>query len=689
MNMNKEEAKPASARSYGEAKKRIEKLREVINRQRYLYHVLDRPDISDEVHDSLKHELWQLEQQFPDLVTPDSPTQRIGGEPLDKFKKVSHRVPMLSIEDIFAEEELRDWEEYLKRLSAQKQFGYFAELKIDGFAVSLVYRDGVFVRGATRGNGQIGEDVTQNLKTIESIPLKVGLGEDGPSPGWARTVLAQSEVEVRGEVYMEKKAFERFNAERKKRGEELFANPRNLAAGSIRQLDPKLTASRPLKFMAYDLVTALGQTRHSEEHTILRSLGFKTDETAKRCENLTEVVSYWKEMGQRREQFPFHIDGIVTQVDNNVLFEKFGVAGKGYRAMRALKFAGKQATTKLLDIQVQVGRTGAITPVAILQPVRVAGVLISRATLHNEDEIERLSVKIGDTVVVERAGDVIPAVVRIIEDLRTGSERAFRMPANCPMCKSRLIRPEGEAIRRCPNINCMAKRRECLYHFVSKKAFDIGGLGPRIADQLMEQGLVQDAADLFELTDGDLVPLERFADKSAANLVEAIQRSKRIPLARFIYALGIRHVGEEIAADLAEHWESLGKLQRASKEELEQVRDVGSVVAKSIGDWFAQKENREFIERLQKAGVVVEREKRKEKSEKLRAKTFVLTGTLDSMTRDEAKAKIRAFGGELSESVSQKTDYVVAGGNPGSKLTRARELGVQVLGEKEFLKLID
>ena len=487
---------------------------------------------------------------------------------------------------------------------------------------------------------------------------------------------------------MEKKAFERFNEERKKRGEELFANPRNLAAGSIRQLDPKLAASRPLKFMAYDLVTALGQARHSEEHALLRTLGFKTDDTAKRCEDLAEVVSYWKEVGKKREQLPFHIDGIVAQVDSNVLFEKFGVAGKGYRAIRALKFAGKQGVTKLLDIQVRVGRTGAVTPVAILEPVQVGGVVISRATLHNEDEIKRLGVKIGDTVVVERAGDVIPAVVRVIEDLRTGSERAFRMQEVCPMCKSKLILPRGEVIRRCPNTKCMAKRREYLYHFVSKKAFDINGLGPRITDQLMEQGLVQDAADLFALTAGDLVPLERFAAKSAANLTGAIRRSKRISLARFIYALGIRHVGEETAADLAERWESLGKLQRASKEELEQVRDVGSVVAKSIGDWFAQKENKDFVERLQKAGVVIQNPKYKIQNRKLAGKTFVLTGTLGTMTREDAKEKIRALGGEISESVSRKTAYVVAGETPGSKLEKAKELRVRILTEKEFLAML-
>ena len=677
-----------------EAKKRIEKLRKVINRQRYLYHVLDSSEISDEAHDSLKHELWKLEQEFPDLVTPDSPTQRVGGEPLERFEKVGHGSPMLSIEDVFSEEELRDWETYLLRLRAPregaklKSIEYFAELKIDGFAVSLLYRDGVFVLGATRGNGQIGEDVTQNLKTIESIPMKLERFESRAS----NFRFPPKELEVRGEVYMTKEDFEKFNRERKKRGEEPFANPRNLAAGSIRQLDPKLAASRPLKLMAYDLVTDLGQTKHSEEHAILRAIGFKTDDTARVCRTPEEVVSYWKATAKTREALPFHIDGIVVQVNDNTVFQELGVAGKGPRAVRALKFAGKQATTKILDIQVQIGRTGAITPVALLEPVRVAGVTISRATLHNEDEIRRLGAKIGDTVVVERAGDVIPAVVQVVKELRAGKEKEFKMPKHCPICKSELIRPEGEAVRRCPNAGCQAKRREHLYHFVSRKAFDIEGLGPKVIDQLREQGLVRDAVDLFELTEGDLIPLERFAEKSSANLVAAIQASKRIPLVRFLYALGIRHVGEETAIDLAERFLSLEKLQKASQEELEAVRDVGGGVARSIYAWFRTKENLNFIKRLQKVGVVIQDAIRqpadKIQDTKLAGKTFVLTGTLATMTREEAKEKIRELGGEISESVSKKTDYVVEGENPGSKLDRAKELGVQVIGEKELCRIL-
>ena len=669
-----------------EAKKRLEKLRQVINRQRYLYHVLDRQDISDEVHDSLKHELWLLEQKFPDLVTPDSPTQRVGGEPVEKFEKVSHRVPMLSIEDVFGEEELQQWEEYVKRLSDRESIEYFAELKIDGFAVSLLYRDGLFVQGATRGSGTVGEDVTQNLKTIEAIPLRLEIKN-------LKLEIPPAELEVRGEVYMTKEDFEKFKTS--------FANPRNLAAGSIRQLDPRLAAARPLKFMAYDLVTDLGQAAHAEEHEILQAIGFRTDKTARVCASLQEVISYWKEAEKKRDTLPFQVDGIVAQVNDNKTFEALGVAGKGWRGMRALKFAGKQAATKILDIQVQVGRTGALTPVALLRPVGVGGVQITRATLHNEDEIKRLGVKVGDTVVVERAGDVIPAVVQVISDLRSGSEKEFHMPVRCPMCKSKLVRKEGEVARRCPNTNCQAKQREYLYHFVSRKAFDIDGLGPKIIDQLMEHGLVRDAVDLFELTEGDLVPLERFAAKSAENLVSAINQSKKISWARFLYALGIFHVGEETANALARNFPPHGRspvgrqFQNLSLEDLQRVPDIGPKVAESIYTWFHTKENIEFIKRLQSVGVRIEKQnpapypRHLADGSGLSGKTFVLTGTLDSMSRDEAKEKIRTLGGEVSESVSKKTSYVVIGENPGSKLKQVKALGIRVIDEKEFTKMLE
>ena len=683
-----------------ETKKRIEKLRELINRHRYMYHVLDKLEISDEAFDTLKHELWQLEQQYPDLITPDSPTQRVGGEALGKFNKVEHRVKMLSIEDIFSDEELQNWEDYLTRLSGEKKFEYFAELKMDGFAVALWYHNGILTTGSTRGNGEIGEDITQNLKTIESIPLRLSMQGNIQKSSRARIeqLITKGDIEVRGEVYMEKEAFAQYNEERRKKDEEPYANPRNLAAGSIRQLDPKLTASRPLQFMAYDLVTDVGQTLHSEEHDIVRALGFKTDRSAKICSTLAQAIGYWKSTGERRDTLPFHIDGVVVVVNQNRVFSELGVAGKSPRGMRALKFAGKQATTKVLDIQTQVGRTGAITPVALLEPVQVAGVTISRASLHNQDEIERLDVRIGDTVIVERAGDVIPAVIDVVKDLRDGSEKPYRAPRDCPICDTLLVREKGEVIWRCPNKDCQAQKREILYHFVSKKAFDIDGLGPKILDQLVEQKLISDAADLFTLREEDLVDLERFADKSAANLIEAIELAKTVSLARFVYALGIRHVGEETAHGLSEHfssqggpasgWGSIERLQGAKLQELEGIRDIGGVVAQSLHDWFSLKANLQFVLRLHKAGVKIDRPKTGIQKQKFHGKIFVFTGSLQSITRDEAKQKIRNLGGAIAESISAKTDYTVVGEGAGSKLKKAKHLKIRLLTEKEFLKML-
>jgi len=687
-----------------QAKDRIHRLKKTIDRHRYLYHVLDRQEISDEALDSLKHELSLLEARYPDLVTRDSPTQRVGGEPLDRFEKVEHSVPMLSIEDIFSEKELQDWEEYVKRLLGG-QWEYFAELKVDGLAIALRYQHGVLVSGATRGNGRVGEDVTQNIKTIESIPLKLQnpkheirnpkqiLNNKFKIPNGFEFRISNFEfppalLEVRGEVYIEKRDFEKFNVERTKQGEQQFANPRNLAAGSIRQLDPKLAASRPLKFIAYDMVTDANQRLHSEEHEMLRAIGFKTDRTAKVCANIQEVCEHWKDMEKKREALPFQVDGIVVNINDNAAFEKLGVAGKSPRAIRAMKFVGKQATTKIADVKFQVGRTGAVTPVAVLEPVQLYGVTVSHATLHNEDEIKKLAVKIGDTVVVERAGDVIPAVVKVLPELRDGKEKSFRMPSQCPSCAARLTRPEGEAIWRCRNPNCRAQQREFLYHFVSKKAFDIRGLGPKIIDRLVEEHLISDPSDIFELQAGDLAPLERFAEKSASNIISAIERSKRIPLSRFLYSLGIRHAGEETAIDLSEHFGSVEKLQRATKEELESVRGVGSVVAESIESWFRSKTNQKLIEVLVKAGVTIENPQPMPKGKKLKRLVFVLTGSLTAISREEAKEKIRLLGGEVSDSVSRATAYLVVGEKPGSKLNKAQRLGVKTIGEQEFLSLL-
>ena len=694
-----------------EAKKRIEKLKKVINHHRYLYHVLNKQEISDAALDSLKHELFKLEEMYPEFITPDSPTQRVAGKPLEGFKKVSHPLPMLSMEDVFSEKELRDWEDYLNRLAphhfSQKSgegVEYFAELKIDGFAITLIYENGIFLAGATRGDGKIGEDVTQNLKTIESIPLSLEirrkLPENEEIAKNLQKLIEKGKIEIRGEVYMEKKAFEKFNEEQRKRSLAPFANPRNLAAGSIRQLNPKLAASRPLKFLAYDIVTDFGQEKHSQEHRILTALGFKTD-PGRECQSLQETVEFWREVAKKRETLPFLIDGIVINIDDNSLFKKLGVVGKSPRGSRAFKFAPQQATTVIEDIKLQVGRTGAVTPVAHLKPVQVGGVTITRATLHNEDEIKRLGVKIGDTVIVGRAGDVIPDVVKVLPDLRTGKEREFHFPKNCPVCEAKLERKDREVVWRCPNPNCGARKRESLYHFTSKKAFDIEGLGPKIIDQLIDENLISSAPDLFELKEGDLIPLERFAEKKTQNIIEAIQNSEKIPLVRFIYALGIRHVGEETAINLANYLSSVSedgdkmkfhrlgsieKLKKTTKEELEKIPDIGPEVSESIYDFFQEKRNQKLIDDLIRAGVKILTPERVGK--KLTGRTFVLTGTLETITREEAKEKIRLLGGEISETVSKKTNYIIVGKKPGSKYERAKELGVKTINEKEFLHLI-
>lgn len=678
--------------SKNETKKRIEKLKEVINHHRYLYHVQDRQEITDAALDSLKHELYELEKNNPEFLTLDSPTQRVGGAPLPEFKKVKHDIPMLSIEDIFAEKELQDWEEYLKRLEPGVKFQFFAELKIDGFAISLIYENGLFSVGSTRGDGKNGEDVTQNLKTIESIPLKLDLKTEIADKKVQETVkklINNGKIEIRGEVYIDKRDFERFNQALLKKGEKTFANPRNLAAGSIRQLNPQLAASRPLKFLAYDILTDMGQAFHSQEHAILPLIGFKTDH-GEICENLSDTVNFWREINRKRDNLPFQIDGVVISIDNNELFNKLGVAGKSPRAIRAFKFSPQQATTKVLDIKLQVGRTGAITPVAILRPTVVGGVTITRATLHNEEEIRRLGVRIGDTIIVERAGDVIPAVAKVITELRTGKEESFRFPRKCPVCEASLIKPEGEAIWRCLNPKCPAKKRENLYYFTSRKAFDIKGLGPKIVDQLVNNNLVSTASDIFQLEEGDLLPLFRFGEKSAQNLIKAIQNSKKITLAKFIFALGIRHAGEETAVDLADHFGSIDKLKKASKEEINLIPNIGNKIAESIYNWFQERKNQKLIEELLIAGVEIEKSNPSTRLRAgiLREKTFVLTGALDSMTREIAKDKIRFLGGKISETISRKTDYLIAGKEPSSKLEKAKKLGVKIINEPEFLKIV-
>ncbi|MEK7647212.1 MAG: NAD-dependent DNA ligase LigA [Patescibacteria group bacterium] len=679
-----------------EVKDRIDRLKKTINHHRYLYHVLDRQEISDAALDSLKHELKLLEDAYPDLVTPDSPTQRVGGEPAAGFKKVKHFAPMLSLEDIFEESEFDDWLARIQKLlGGGKMPSLFVENKFDGLALSLIYKNGVLNRAATRGNGLVGEDITQNARTIEAIPLKLEIHKDLstgqvglPSRIFKNlsAVLRDGTLEIRGEILINQKEFKRINREREERGEAVYANPRNLAAGSVRQLDPKITASRKLTFSAYDLVGDVGQKRHSEEHQILFALGFRSDHDAKICADETQVFKARKETERRREHLGYGIDGLVVTVDENLFFEGLGVAGKAPRGAVAFKFPPLEATTVVQDIIVQVGRTGALTPVALLRPVNIGGVVVSRATLHNEDEIHRLGVKIGDTVIVGRAGDVIPDIKKTLADLRSGHERAFHMPKKCPVCEGEIKKDKDGVMHRCVNKKCQARSLRFIYYFVSRQGFDIKGLGPKIIKALFDAGLIQDAADLFELKEGDLTPLQRFAEKSAENLIKSIAAKKEVELASFIRSLGILHVGVETARDLAIRFRSLEKLREAALEDLERVPNIGTVVAKSIFEWFQDARNKEFLRKLLRHVSI--KYKKAERSKKLSGKVFVLTGTFKALSRDEAKKRIREMSGDVSESVSRKTDFVVAGGEPGSKLARAQEFGVKILNEKEFLDML-
>lgn len=684
-----------------QAKKRIKKLRTEINHHRYLYHVLNRQEISDAVLDSLKQNLVKLEKDFPDLLTLDSPTQRVAGEVLSGFKKIRHQTPMLSLNDAFSVEELEDWKNRLQKLIPGGNLNYFAEIKVDGFAVSLIYENGLLKTASTRGDGIIGENVTENVKTIESVPLRLhDISElhkekeiHAILKRFPRVKKAVSKIprtlEVRGEVYMTKRAFEEVNLEQEKKGLPHFANPRNIAAGSVRQLNPQITASRKLDFLAYDLVTNLKQENHEEEHLIAKLFGFKTVEFAANCKDTDEIVKFWKQVLDKRGKLPLLIDGIVVQISSGNLFEKLGVVGKAPRGAIAFKFPAKEATTIVKDIVVQVGRTGVLTPVALLEPVEIEGVVISRATLHNMDEIERLDVRIGDTVVVQRAGDVIPDIVKVLKNLRPGHARKFHMPD--VFCGQKVVRPEGEVAHRIEHPEkCDPVQREKFYHFVSKKAFDIKGLGPKIINHLVEEGRVQDPADLFLLKESDVKPLERFAEKSAENLIKAIQDKKEIGLPRFIYALGILHVGEETAIDLAEHFGTVEKLAEASKEKLARIYDVGPVVTKSIYEWFHEPQNLRLLKKLKETGVKIKNLPRREsRGQKLRGKIFALTGGLELMSRDKAKEKIHELGGEISESISKGVDYLVAGSKPGSKLEKAQKLGVKIIGEKELRNIIN
>lgn len=664
------------------ARERIAKLRAEIERHRYLYHVLDKQEISDVALDSLKHELEELEQQFPDLRTRDSPTQRVGGAPRPEFTKVQHRTPMLSLTDVFTSEEFGSWVERNRKLDPRADHGFYAELKLDGLALSLVYDDGILKTAATRGDGFIGEEVTENVRTIESVPLKLRIDA---LPLTVRS-RARERVEVRGEAYMRKVDFDALNRAQRKRGLPEFANPRNVSAGSIRQLDPKITASRKLRFAAYDLTSDLGQRTHEEAHALASTLGFPVTPRSRICPTVADVEEYHTEIGKVRAKLPFWSDGIVVNLNTLTLVQKLGVVGKAPRGAVAYKYPAKEATTVVDAVTVQIGRTGAVTPVAHLQPVLLAGTTVARATLHNADELARLDVRVGDTVVVKKAGEIIPDVVRVLTRLRPRGTKPFRFPTVCPVCKTRLVRPGTEVVHRCPNPNCPARKREGLYHFASRRALDIEGLGRETVDVLVDEGLVREPADLFRLEPSKLVGLPLVAEMKAQNLVNAVAARRTVPLARFLYALGIRHVGEETAIAVARSFGTLDGVRSATVEELETVPDVGPVVAKSIAMFFADPEHRRQVDHLLRFVRVTG--ETKPRHTPLFGRTYVVTGTLESMTREDAQTRLRALGAQVSSSVSKRTTGVVVGENPGSKYERAKALGVPILSETDFLKLL-
>ncbi|MEI7688604.1 MAG: NAD-dependent DNA ligase LigA [Candidatus Nomurabacteria bacterium] len=697
-------------------KNRINKLRDEISRLRDEYHVKNNPKVTDDIYESLTRELKDLEKKYPQFIDPNSAINRVAGAPLDQFKKVKHEVRMLSLNDVFKEEEIIDWENRIKKLIDQKEdLNYFCEVKLDGLSASLFYKDGVFIRGATRGDGFIGEDVTENLKMVESIPLHL----NGDIRG---------DIEVRGEVVMTKKAWTLLNKKQELLGKPTFANTRNAAAGSLRQLDPKIVQSRKLDFFAWDIAQISIKNydsrikNHSDKHQVLKELGFKLAPYEKKAKNMEDIFSFIKEIGKVRSGLPYGTDGMVISVDNLEVQDSLGFVGKAPRYMVAYKYEAERATTVVTNITVNVGRTGAITPLAHFNPTLVAGSTISKATLHNMDQIERLDIRVGDTVVIQKAGDVIPEVVEVLVNLRTGKEKKFKMPEFCPVCggtinkkaslsnsskstnktfpgnfSARAGRPaqvfsqnnssstlNTSVAYYCTNKDCPARSRRGLQHFVN--VFEIYEIGPKILDRLKDEGLISDAADLFTLEVADLSGLERFGLKSAENIINSINSHKKVLLWRFIYALGIIHVGEQTAQDIANHFGSLTKIMKASKDEINKIENIGPVVTESIYEYFKNKENLNFIEKLFASGITIDNTSVK-RGLKLKDKVFVLTGTLSSLSREDAKKKIIIEGGRVSSSVSVKTDYVLVGEEPGSKYTEAEKLGVKIIKEAEFLKM--
>ncbi len=660
---------------------RVRELREQINYHNYRYYVLDDPVVSDQEFDRLLRELVELEERYPALLTPDSPSQRVGAAPLEKFETIRHRLPMISLDDAFSEAEVREFEARLQRfLHSREPLHYVLEPKLDGCAIELVYEKGRFRVGSTRGDGVRGENVTQNLKTIHTIPLQI-LTRKEPAPEL---------LEVRGEVYMDLGEFQKLNEQRLSQGEPAFANPRNAAAGSLRQLDPGITAARPLKIFCYGVGEVRGRSfaSHWEVLQTLKTWGFRVSERVEPAEGIEAAIAYHHRLEQQRHTLPFEIDGMVIKVDSLALQERLGAKSRSPRWALAYKFAATQATTRVKAIEFNVGRTGAVTPMAVMEPVEVGGVTVSRATLHNEDEMAKKDVRVGDTVLIQRAGDVIPEVVKIVEAERPAGAEATKMPQLCPACGTPLVRPPGDKVTRCPNPDCFGAQTRAIMHFASKGAMDIDGLGEKIILQLVKAGLVKDASDLYQLTEGDLVPLERFAEKSARNIISAIQGSKHRSFWRLINALGIRLVGEAQAQILTKYFKNLEDLMEASAEKLEEVEKIGPNRGASIREYFANPRNREMIRKLREEAEVREREPEALAAGPLAGKTFVFTGTLAHISRDEAKAQVAARGGRVSSSVSAMTGYVVVGTEPGSKYAKAVELKVPILDEAAFAELI-
>ena len=661
--------------SLKQAGQKIEKLRKDITYHEKRYYVDNDPQISDFEFDMLVKELEELEKQFPELVTPESPTQRVGEQPVSGFASVEHGTPMLSLDNCYSFEELKDFEERIKKIIHDEKIEYVAELKIDGLGISVIYREGNFAQAVTRGDGFRGDEVTLNVKTIRSLPL---------------TIRETREIEVRGEAFLPFQSFHKINQDRSQKGESLFANPRNAAAGSLRLLDSKEVASRHLDIFLYSILTeGIEQKSQWKSLQKLKELGFKINPHSRHCSSLEEVLSFWKEWSEKRDSMDYDVDGVVVKVDSTRQQNSLGRTAKFPRWSISFKFPARQATTQIKDIKIQVGRTGALTPVAVLDPVKLSGITISRSTLHNEDEIQRKDIRTGDYVLIERSGDVIPKVVSVMKERRTGKEIPFVFPSKCPVCQSSVFRPEGEAISRCENPSCPAKLRESLLHFASRRAMNIEGLGEALVDQLLEKNFVKTLPDLYSLKLEDLETLERMGSKSSQNLLDEIEESKKAEIPRLIFALGIRYVGERTAQALASHFKDLKILSNATSEELVQVEDVGPKVAESVVFFFKQPENVELLNRLKEAGLRFSYTKKSKPGElPLAGQTFVLTGKLSELTREEATEAIENLGGSVTSSVSRKTTYVVMGESPGSKLEKAQRLGIPTLGEKEFSKLV-